>query len=152
MASAKIYFQMDVSLPGGLKHTIGDKSSPVVVPLDSSTPQLFTTRIWIADNVEGKVLNTNLDFPTEDINSFKLAAFRPSVDMILSWYAGTTADNSALAVRANTWFIMTSESTVPYVADALTRIDNTAVADNIEVVYAANNSGATGYVDVVAVY
>lgn len=149
MASAKIYFQMDVSLPGGALLTIGDKSVPDIITLDSSAPDVHRSRHYIATNGEATVLSLGA---TGDLAAFKVAAFKPSATMMLGWRsANSDADNSVVELRAGSWFYLVNDATTVYNAATLTRIDNAATQSDISAVYAGNESGATAYIDVFAV-
>lgn len=149
MPSAKIYFQMDVSLPGGAQFTIGDKSAPEIVTLDSTSPDAHRARYYIANNAEQEVLSAGSG---QDVAAFKIAAFRPSVTMFLGWRtANSDADNSVVELRAGVWFLLVNDASKVYNAALATRIDNASTSSDISSVYAANASGGTGYIDVVAV-
>jgi hypothetical protein len=148
MASARIYFQIDVTLPGGQIRTIGNKSVPVVVTLDSTAPDVHEARHYIATGAEQAVLTLGTG---EDLAAFKLAAFRPSATMMLGWRGTADADNSAIELRANTWFVLVNDATPNYNAVTATRIDNAATLTDVSVVYAGNESGSTAYIDVWAV-
>lgn len=147
MATAKIYFQCDVTLPGGVTKSIGNKSVPTLITLDSSAPDVHDTRHYIATGSEQAVLTLGSG---EDLAAFKFAAFRPSVTMMLGWRGTSDADNSAIELRAGNWFVLYNDATPNYNATTLTRIDNAATVTDVSVVYAGNESGATGYIDVFA--
>lgn len=149
MASAKIYFQIDVSLPGGVVASIGDKSVPSIVTLDSTAPDVHRTRFYIANNAETTVLSLGA---SGDLAAFKIAAFKPSATMMLGWRStNADADNSVVELRAGVWFYLVNDATTVYNAATLTRIDNAATQSDISAVYAGNESGATAYIDVFAV-
>lgn len=150
MPSVNVYFQADISLPGADPVTIGSKSVPVTIALDATAPDAHRSRYYIANNAEQQVLavGSGLDLP-----AFKLAFFKPSAVMMLGWRgASSDADNSAVELRAGAWFMLTNDATVVYNAATATRIDNAATQSDISAVYAGNESGATAYIDVVAVY
>lgn len=152
MASAKIYFQMDVSLPGGVRQTIGDKSSPVVVTLDSTAPEYFQDRVYINNGSLSEILSIGSG---DNIAGLKVLAVKPSVNMMISWKpggGGDDEDSSVIEVRANMWTYLSENSTYDYDAVFLDRIAATNTPDDIGFVYATNDSGSNGYIDVVAVY
>lgn len=150
MPSAKIYFQMDVSLPGGTIQSFGSKNVPAIVNLDNSAPELFQDRVTIANNGEATLATFGSG---ADLPSFKIVLLKPSVTMYAGWRGSNSdADNSIIELRAGVWQPLLNDSTTAYNATSLTRIDNATTAYDISAIIAGNRSGGSGYIDIVALY
>ncbi len=149
MATINIYTKAEISMPGCERVVVGSISSPYTVTLDASAPDFFRDVIYLADGDEVEVLSLGA---SGDMAAFKVAIFKPSVDMYIGWRGSNSdADNSCIEVDAGSLFYLTSDATTDYNSSTIVRVGNTKTSYDISAVYAGNRSGGTGKLEVWAV-
>lgn len=148
MAEVRITTYAEISVNGKIIR-IGDKSTPAVITLDSTSPDWHYSRLVLADNAEGTLLTLGSG---EDMTAFKVAIIKPSVDMTIGWAGSTEANNATAMVEGGHFFILTNDDVMTYDAVLATRVDEGTTAVVITKIMAGNNSASTGYVECWAAY
>lgn len=147
MAEIRLYTAVEIATSGKIVQ-LGSKSSPVVITLDSTAPELYYNRLYLADNAEGTICTVGTDITAP----IKAAVFYASVAMTIGWSGSSGADSGTMEIAAGSYAIMTGGKVKPYNATLLTRMDESNAVTNIISITAANDSASTGYLDIWAVY
>lgn len=147
MAELKLYFAAEIATAGKII-PIGSKSVPVVISLDSTAPEYHYNKLYLADNAEGTLCTVGTDISAP----IKAAIFYASVDMTIGFSGSSGADSSTLEIDGGSFVLFTGGKVKPYNATFLTRLDEANTLTNIITISAGNNSGATGYIEIWAVY
>lgn len=145
MAQISIYNKYSISIPNAGVIEIGSLTTPAVITLDSTAPDILSGRVTLADNAESEIVTSLTADAGNTLADFKVFIGYASVDMSLSWASATLGANSCVKIKGGTYFHLTSDDIKDYDSNYATRIADTAVESNIVAFHVGNNSGSTGY-------
>lgn len=146
MATVNFYSKAVITIPGAGKIELGDISTPISVTLDASSPDIYVNRVALANGEDALIAELGSGHALAD---FKFLAIYCSVDMdIVFGGEGSQFNNSAVVVEGGTFFYLFNDEIKAYQVTLADRVADTNANQDIQQIYAGNDSGSSGYVQI----